>query len=281
MKTFVGILIGIALAAGVFYLRPDAAVSADAHPASTAVFKSRTLRCGYALVPPNLMKDPNTGQLSGTVYDIGNAIAEILGWKIEWAEEVPFATAIEGLQTHRYDVLCSALFARPNIMMQADFVGPFYYVPVNVYVKPGQENRFTDRAQMNDPSLRIGMIDGTIPHLIAQTDFPKAQMVNLPEMSDYAENMLLLTTGKADMTFVDSSVASNFLKQHPGAMVMAPAVSPLRVFPVIFAVNKGEQPLLNTLNAAVDYLHNNGRMQAILKKHDPDGNRFMRVAPRF
>lgn len=281
MKLLTGVLLGLALAAVAYWAQPQMTSTLALHPVSDNVFQSRVLRCGYAIVAPQLTRDPNTGQLGGPIYDIANLIADTMGWTLEWTEEVPFTTALEGLYTGRYDVFCTPLFARPNFMTRADFVGPFHYVPVNVYVRPDDEGRFTTRTALNDPAVRVGMIDGTIPQFIARTDFPRATTVNLPEMSDYAENMLLLTTGKADVTFVDAGVASSFLKQHPGAIVPVTAIGPLRVYPVVFAIKKGETPLLNTLNDVVTYLHDNGQVRAILDKYDASEQLFMRQAPRF
>jgi ABC-type amino acid transport substrate-binding protein len=61
------------------------------------VVQSKTLRCGYVVSAPHTMKDPNTGQMSGIMYDIAEEMGKRLGIKIVWNEEVTWATYFSGL----------------------------------------------------------------------------------------------------------------------------------------------------------------------------------------
>lgn len=51
---------------------------------------TRTLRCGYGLWEPAVMRDPNTGEVSGLFVDIMEALGELTDIEIEWMEEVPW-----------------------------------------------------------------------------------------------------------------------------------------------------------------------------------------------
>jgi ABC-type amino acid transport substrate-binding protein len=58
------------------------------------ILRTQTIRCGYVVYPPSIIKDPNTGRLSGIFYDITEKMGERLNLKIEWTEEVVFPTMI-------------------------------------------------------------------------------------------------------------------------------------------------------------------------------------------
>lgn len=57
----------------------------------------RTLRCGYISDPPVLVKDLNSGELSGFFVDLMAEIGQTLNLKIVWAKEVGWANKLEGL----------------------------------------------------------------------------------------------------------------------------------------------------------------------------------------
>ncbi|MCB1551812.1 MAG: ABC transporter substrate-binding protein, partial [Alphaproteobacteria bacterium] len=60
------------------------------------VVESGVIRCGYGISPPVMVKDPNTGVMSGLDVEIWNEIGKELGLKIEWAEEAGWGNFIEG-----------------------------------------------------------------------------------------------------------------------------------------------------------------------------------------
>src|ERR1039458_10684502 len=72
--------------------------------AKDRVLKRGVIRAGYAIYPPASFKDPNTGKISGICVDVLEEAAKNLGLKVEWTEEVPWGTMIEGLQNERYDI---------------------------------------------------------------------------------------------------------------------------------------------------------------------------------
>ncbi|MFY9288229.1 MAG: transporter substrate-binding domain-containing protein [Alphaproteobacteria bacterium] len=243
------------------------------------VMRTKTLRCGYAPVGLALQKDPNTGALSGTVYDVMEALGSALDIKIDWAEEITFGTAMTGLQSGRYDAVCSNLYARPNWMPHAELSESYQYVPVNAYVKVG-DHRFVTREAVNRPEVKIAYQDGTVPAFIKKTDFPNAGALAVVDM-DYSDILLGVATGKADITFVEPAVAEDFMKNNPDKIELAAAISPLYVFPIVLAVNKGEHSLNSMLSGAIKYLQNKDSIEMILRKHEKYPGMFWRAAPTY
>lgn len=74
-----------------------------------------------AIYPPMEYKDPATGALVGLDIDLGEAIAQKLGLKIEWQESA-FEQLIPSLQTGRTDFILSGLSDLPARRETMDFV---------------------------------------------------------------------------------------------------------------------------------------------------------------
>ena len=68
------------------------------------VMRTGTLRCGYINYPPHFQIDPATGQKSGISYDIANEMGRLLNLKIEWVEEVGWATTVETIKSGRIEI---------------------------------------------------------------------------------------------------------------------------------------------------------------------------------
>ena len=105
------------------------------------VMKSGTIHCGYAMFPPYCMKDPNTGKLSGIFVDILNEAGKNLGLKIEWTEEVGWASIIQGLEANRYDLVPTGIWPNASRGKHASFSIPLFYNALNIYVR-AKDNRF-------------------------------------------------------------------------------------------------------------------------------------------
>lgn len=242
------------------------------------VMATKTLRCGYVIVAPLLVKDPATGQLSGPIYDIVSQIGETLNLKIDWVEETVYPLQIEGLRTRRFDMSCSHVYLRPNLMPHVEFTQPYYYIPVYAIQRKG-ETRFRKTENINQPGVTVGAVDGTIPALIAAEDFQKAKLYSLPDHTDYSDNLLAVATRKSDLTFVDPLIFQAFDVHNPGQLEINRSIPPLRTYATLFIVGKGEHDLASMISSATRYLLDNGQIEKIIRSHEPVPGMFFRVAP--
>lgn len=275
------VLGGLIVLCGIYLLHPfQSSPAAKTQTAFERVMQAKTLRCGYVVAEPTLVKDPVTGEFHGPVHDIVTSIGEMLGLTIEWTEETTFASAPEGLRTNRYDMICSALYMRPNLMTHVEFPQPYYYLPVYVIQRKG-EDRFKNKADIDSPGVTIASIDGTIPALIAEEEFKKAKIHSLPATASYSENLLSVATRKADVVFVDPLFFHAYDKSNPGQLEINHSIPPLRVFANILAVGKGEHDLESMISAAIRHLLNNGRMEEIIRKYEPVPHAILRVSPSY
>jgi len=141
------------------------------------VMRTNTLRCGYMLLPPQLIRDPNTKQFSGVAYDLINEAAKILGLKVEWTEEVNFSTVAEGLKSERYDSLCLTAYRWGPSARVMEYTNPIFYSTTNVYVRANDTRFDNDLNLINDENVTIATIDGEAAQFIKESDFPKGKHI--------------------------------------------------------------------------------------------------------
>lgn len=239
------------------------------------VMTSGKLKCGYVISPPALMKDANTGELSGISYDLVNEMGKNLDLQVEWTEEVSWATMLEGLSNHRYDALCSAIWSTTPRAKRADFLDPIYYGGVGIWVKAG-DNRFdniNNLEELNNKDIKIATMDGHISQITTKSDYPKATRVSLPDFSNISELFNLVTSKKADLVFEENYIAWDFMKNNPNLVKNIVPNNPIRVFPTTILIPQNEPSLKQMLNTAQNELLNIGRMEKLLKKYQvPDGS---------
>lgn len=242
------------------------------------VVSSGTLRCGYVTYPPGLIKDPNTGKFSGTFYETVEEAAKNLGLKVAWVEEVGWGAMVEGLNTDRYDMICSPVWPLSQRAKVADFSTPLYYGGAAVFVRKSDTRFDKDRSLINDPKVKIATIDGEVTDMIARTQFPTAQRVSLPQATDISQALLDVTTRKADVTFVESYVAFQFLKSNQDTVRDAYPGRPAVIYPNTFMFKAQSGQFKAMIDNAVSELINNGFLDAVLDRYEPAPGLFYRRA---
>ena len=181
------------------------ALAAEKESAYDRVVQTGTIRCGYLSLPPFIIKDPNTGEISGIIHDTMERAGDLLGVKIDWNEEVGLATMDAGLEAGRYDALCFGYYKNP---MEAKlgtigFSDALFYVPMSVFARADDRRFDDDLSVINDPSIRISVHDGSLDGVIASEDFPLAKKVSLPNMTDFGMSLQEVVNGKADVAILN------------------------------------------------------------------------------
>ena len=99
--------------------------------------RTGTLRCGYIVWQPYVMKDPNDKKLSGMSYDVFEAIAHNLGIKIEWTSEVLVGQQVASLDANKIDAVCGDWPLNPISAKFLDYTKGYTYFPMYLYQKKG------------------------------------------------------------------------------------------------------------------------------------------------
>jgi len=241
------------------------------------VMRSGTIRCGYAVYNPGCLKDPTTGKMSGIGVDTLNLVAKNLGLQVEWTEEVGWGTMIEGLQTNRYDMIVTPVWATSDRARVVDFSKPLFYSPVFAYVKSGNKTFTANNMQsLNSPKYSIATIDGATAEIIAQEDFPLVKRVSLPQLTEFGQLLLTVSSGKADVTFTEPADAAAFMKNNPSTIEKIGR--PVRVFPNCWIFRRGQREFKDMIDTALEQLINSGAEDKIIRKYEPAPNALYRDA---
>jgi len=245
------------------------------------VSRTGILRAAYIVYPPYLSKDANTGEISGISADVMHRVAEDLGLRLEWTEEVGWSTMIEGLEADRYDLAVSGIWQNASRARHVDFSKPLFYSGIGAYVRVG-DNRFEPSlANVNQSSVRIATIDGEMSDIIARSQFPNATRVSLPQISDVSQMLLNVKNSRADITFAEPAVVSGFLRNNPRSLRNLRADNPFRVFGNTVIFRRGQYEFARMLNTAIDTLGNSGEIDRIVDRYEPEPGDFYRVASPY
>lgn len=273
----------VALAAlAVVVLRP--AGTAEPTPKKETTFerimRTGTIHCGYILAPAWVMKDPNTGAMSGTIVDYVNALGDALKLKVVWQEEMNLGTYMQDLQNGRYDLECSGGWPNALRGKQIEYSTPIYYFPMYAVARADDHRFDNNYAAMNDPVVRIADHDGGTNALIRMQRFPKATADDLSGMVPETDAFLEVISNKADAAFDDYATIAAFIKANPGKIRKVDG-PPLRVIPANLSFAPGEYRLQQMLNTATNELLYDGVIDRILDKYEPAPGVFLRVAKPY
>jgi ABC-type amino acid transport substrate-binding protein len=234
------------------------------------VLRTGTIRCGYIVWPPFMDKDPKTDSFSGMNYEYAEAVASVLGLKIEWTAEIGPGENVEALRSGKIDAVCTAEGPLiPSTIRYLSYSEPFAYFPFHLYGRADDHRFDADVAAVNNPSVRIAVIDGDISTHIAQTSFPKAAHDTIPQVASPTQMMLDVATGKADIVINDPFSMKGFITNNPGKLRRIGPDDPVAVIPNTFSVLRGSdsREFLDLLNQAIENVKYTGKEKLIFEKY--------------
>jgi len=234
------------------------------------VVSSGTIRACYVVYPPASIKDPNTGKLSGVFVETLNKAAENMGLKVDWNTEVGWGEMIEALNSSKCDIIGSPAWSNSTRGKSAEFSQPVYYSAINAYVR-ASDNRFNgDITIANNASYKLATVDGETSQVIASRQFPKAQTLQLPQLTDVSQMLLNVVDGKADMAFLEPTVANLYIKNNPGKIKNVSVVKPVVVYGNVMLIKKGEFTFKSAIDNAIIELLNNGYVDGVINNYEKD-----------
>jgi polar amino acid transport system substrate-binding protein len=210
------------------------------------------------------------------MHDVLQELAKRLDFEVAYVEETAWGTMIEAVNSGRVDLVCTGLWPSATRGKLVDFSDPVYFSPVRAYVKSGNRHFDGNLSTINAKDVSIATIDGEMTSIIAAADFPAARADAHPQTTDIAQMLLEVSSGKAAVTFVETAVANGFLEKNPGTVQTVMGVSPVRVFPNVLMVAKGESKLLSVLNIALEEASNTGTIDQIIARYDKPQGTFLR-----
>lgn len=231
------------------------------------VVTSNTLRCGYGVVEPFIMKDPNSGDMKGAIVEIVEEFGRQAGLKIEWVEEVDWGQIAVALQSKRIDAMCSTIWATPERAKVIGFSRPLFYSTVEAYAKKG-DNRFDNNIKaINSPEISIAVGDGDVSSDIARKDFPFAKRITKADLSGEAGLLMDVSAGKADLTFTNAWTFEEYNKANPNNLRKISIPKSLRLFANVIGVDIHELSLLQFIDNGMASVIRDGTVDRVFNKY--------------
>ena len=222
----------------------------------------------YMTWPPSVIKDPNTGELSGFIIDIFEEVAKDADLKVKYTEST-WGGFPADLNTEKCDAAVAGIYPTIGRSTSVSFTKPFFYAGNGGVVKAG-ETRFKTIEDLNKEGVKIAVIQGEYGHIYTQKYLPKATLVVLEKGSDNTAPLVAVSSGQADVGLIMSDVIAGYVKIHPEVKDLF-ADQPYSTTPIVWAVRQNDQELLNFLNNGIDYLKSVGFLDATAKKYSPIG----------
>jgi polar amino acid transport system substrate-binding protein len=282
LTLILGTIAGAAAGFLTAYTRGRNAQSGQAEHVSAVyekVLKTNKIRAGFVSYPPGSIVDPRTKEVTGVFPDLLRHIAKNTGLDVEFAEEVGWATLIEGLETGRFDII-GGVWANPNRGKMATLSEAVFFSGVGVWVRP-DEKRFSPDGNwlsLNSKEVRIGAIDGSTPLNIVKAQFPLASLVTYPNLTTESQLFLDLVGKKIDIFFAEPAQGLLFQRSNPGTIRNIATDRPIRVFGHVFLMKRGEFQFKNMIDTAINDLQGSGVVDELLDKYEPAPGAFYRRA---
>ncbi len=209
------------------------------------ILDRRTIRVGVAEFVPWTIKT-KSGELIGFEIDVANKIASDMGVKPTFTV-YEFEKLIPALQQGEIDVIAGGMAITPRRALQVNFSQPLANSGISIATNTEKTKNVSSMKHLNDERMVIAVVADTLAHSVARTFFAQANIKVYPT-SELAENEILENRAHA---YVASTPEINFLALMNRKKVDVPMTEPIMASSEGLAVKKGEQELLNFLNAWV------------------------------
>jgi len=248
-------------------LAPLALASASAEGAMDRILRDKKLRIGYIPSPPGTIKDPKTGEIAGYYVDGMRLIAKMIGVEPEFIETT-WANFAAGLNSDQFDVSIAGTFATIQRAGAVEFTKPISFLGYSAVVKQG-DTRFKTPADLDNPDIKIALVQGGASVEYANENWPKAQKVLL-STGNLTAPFIEVSAGRADVGVEDAWQAHRYAAVHPEVTDLF-AGHPYNVLPLAWSVKRGNEDLLNFMNTSIDFLLTTGRWEKLSEKYGPTG----------
>lgn len=209
------------------------------------IVESGTIRVGVAEFAPWTMKT-KSGDLIGFEIDVANKIAADMGVQPEF-KTYAWEDIISALQEGEIDVIAGGMAITPARALQVNFSRPLAMSGVSIATNMRKTENIQTLKELDDERVVIAVVADTFAASVAQTFFDHANVKSYAS-SEPAERDVV--EGRAH-AYVATVPEVNFLALKNAKTVDVPMAEPLMASSEGLAVRKGEQELLNFLNAWV------------------------------
>ncbi|SIT38074.1 Extracellular solute-binding protein family 3 [Paraburkholderia piptadeniae] len=230
-----------------------------------SVKKAGVLRCGAAVAPPYVMRDPKTGEYSGFFSELCRNFGQnVLKVRVEFVDTT-WDNIVAGLQSDKWD-LSMALNDTPEREKAVSFSAPatdynvsFVYNKNNPKIPKGAHTI----AEIDKPGVNVAVMSGTAQDKAISAVFKQAQIMRLPGND---ETRLALMSKRADL-LADANITNMLLTEaHPDWAATIQPTPPLAQQEVAFGIRKDTPPAdIAVLNKYLSQQVSSGAVNRLIK----------------
>ena len=218
-----------------------------------------TLLVGDNLAFPPFESIDDNGDPIGFDIDIADEIAKDLGKEL-FVEDMAFDSLLVALDAKAVDMVIAAMTITAERQEQVDFSEPYFEAQQQVIMLKGA-TPITAVADL--VNLKVAVQEGTTGHIMCEELGLPAE--NIGAFKTGADAILELKSGRVDAVVIDTAPAKVFCAQNDDIAI----VEGLDIEPEYYgiAVKKGNQELLDAINATLKRIKEDGTYDALLAKH--------------
>lgn len=213
--------------------------------AVSEIVERGTLRVGISEFVPWAMPGKRGGHV-GYDIDLGVKIAKDMGVRAEF-KVYEWKDIIPALESGEVDMVAAGIVVTPQRALRINFTEPVALSGAGMATNTYMTKDIDNLQQLNHPDIVISTITDTFSEGVARSIFDKAE-IHSHSNKDDAEKEIL--EGRAH-AYISSLPAVQFLVMNNGDAIDLPLNDPLVGWAEALAVRKGEQELLNFMNAWV------------------------------
>lgn len=217
--------------------------------------------------PPFEMQD-TLGQPAGVSVDLARALGEHLGRPVE-IRNIAFDGLIPSLKTGKIDLILSSMTITEERRQSVDFSDP--YLTTGLAVLARRSSDLQDAAGLDKPGRRIAVKLGTTAHTWARQRIRQAEVLVLDADAACA---LEVSKGRADAFIYDQLSVVKYWEKYP--TTTRPLLRALQTESWGVAVRKGNNQLLDSVNAFLKSHRESGGFDRLADKYLKDARRMFR-----
>ena len=208
---------------------------------------------------PTTFMDKENGKIVGIMVDVSEEVAKYLGVKLEIVETA-WSALIPSLQTQKIDLLAAAMLITPQRQEVVDFSMPVYPYCEALVVKASDTKPYSGIDELK--GLKLGGQVGTV-YVKSLED----RGFNVSVYDNAGDILTEISNGRLDGGVIDGPIAKWLAKNNPQFKIrVVDTYKPVMCGDIGIGVNKENKDLLKQVNAAVEKMKKEGRVEQILQK---------------
>ncbi|MHB1526837.1 MAG: ABC transporter substrate-binding protein [Candidatus Dormibacteria bacterium] len=232
----------------------------------SAIAQSGVLKIGSGLEYPPMEFFNAQNQPVGVDVGIGNAIAKLMGVKVQWVQ-IAFAGLIPALNANRVDMVMADMNITPARAQVVNFV-PYMSDGSSIVVVAGNPQHIESMSDLSGKTVAVQL--GTTLQASAEAENQQLKTLNRPQMNiltfpQAPDAMNQLQLGRVSAVLLTTSIAGYYAKQHPTDFYVLPKQFASQ--PVGIAINKQDPELQKAVQKALSILKQNGTFQKIVDQY--------------